>query len=97
MKAIVAKVLSAARTVVAVAGAVAVPVLAFLLRRRTGQLRTAKIEIVRQKQAAELKVLDDERAAIAAKVEADDKDRVTKIVLLRHVLDDGRDPGPRDE
>lgn len=76
-----------------IAAGIALPVLAFLLRRRTKELQLARIQILETKENAENSKLVDDIASLEAKVADDEKERLSKN-LLRNVLDDGRGPKP---
>lgn len=77
--------------------ALAIACLAFLLRRRTAQLRTARLEVSEQKENCQNEKVADEITSIEKKVEDDEKDRLAKLALLRHLLDRGDDDsGPRN-
>jgi HAMP domain-containing protein len=78
-------------------GALSAVVLAFVLRRRTEELREARVEATEQKENAENQKLRDEITALEGKAATDAKDSDTKEkLLLAHLLDDGRPPGPRE-
>jgi hypothetical protein len=88
------KILRASRVAVRSAAALALVVMAFLLRRRGAQLRSARVETLEAKHAGANEKSETAIAALEAKVEASEKDALRKTHLLRDLLDPGDGAGP---
>jgi hypothetical protein len=96
VKALLEKFLGSWRAVAGSVVAAAVAAMALLLRRRTAELRTAKIESLEAKENLENGKLESDIATLEGKVDADEKERLKNALLLRHLLDDGNDDRKRD-
>jgi hypothetical protein len=86
----------AGKLVAGIAAAAAAVVMALLYRRRGEQLRAARVDALEAKHAVANEKREAAIAALEERVEAREKDALTKTHLLRDLLDPGDKPGSGD-